>query len=62
MEQEPFLHIERNLQDVPKGTLIVEHHFDKQREQNLFTESFQCFYWICDPYSKNNLERNEYDI
>ena len=43
MEQEPFLHIERNLQDVPKGTLIVEHHFDKQREQNLFTESFHTF-------------------
>lgn len=41
MEQEPFLHIEKNLQDVLEGVLIVEHHFDKHREMNLFTESFQ---------------------
>lgn len=41
MEQEPFLYIDKNLQDVPNGTLIVEHHFDKHREVNLFAASFQ---------------------
>ena len=39
MEQEPFLYIDKNLQDVPNGTLIVEHHFDKHREVNLFAAS-----------------------
>ncbi|HIV35425.1 MAG TPA: AraC family transcriptional regulator [Candidatus Blautia intestinigallinarum] len=41
MEQKSFQRIEKNLQDVPKGTLVVEHHFDKNKEKNLFTESFQ---------------------
>lgn len=41
MEQEQLLRIEKNLQDVPKGTLKVEHHFNGPTETNLFTESFQ---------------------
>ena len=28
MEQEQLLKIKKNLQDVPKGTLKVEHHFN----------------------------------
>ena len=41
MEQEQLLRIKKNLQDVPKGTLKVEHHFNGHTETNLFTESFQ---------------------
>ena len=38
MEQEQLLRIRKNLQDVPKGTLKVEHHFNGHTETNLFTE------------------------
>ena len=41
MGQEQLLRIERKLQDVPKGTLKVEHHFNGHTETNLFTESFR---------------------
>ena len=41
MEQKQLLRIQKNLQDVPKGTLKVEHHFNGHTETNLFTESFQ---------------------
>ena len=41
MEQEQLLRIEKNLQDVPKGTLKIEHHFNGHMETNLFTGSFQ---------------------
>ncbi len=41
MEREPFLQIEKNLQDVPNGTLAVEYHFDRHAETNLFMKSFQ---------------------
>ena len=41
MEQEQLLRIKKKLQDVPKGTLKVERHFNGNTETNLFTESFQ---------------------
>ena len=41
MGQEQLLRIEKKLQDVPKGTLKVEHHFNGHDETNLFTESLQ---------------------
>lgn len=41
MEQEQLIRIKKLLQNVPKGALKVERHFNGHTETNLFAESFQ---------------------